>query len=581
MEQKILSFIEKHNLSPFNQNKTQLKQSRSIYKTKDAKSIHTKTLNTINKYFQFKDTQNILHFFSSTNNLEEIKIRQEFFKKIKLETRLKNEFLNQIKKPKKFWKPEYDITAVTEDPETFTKLKELDIPVQLIISEQDLPLLESKDIIQIINCPEYQIALESLPQAIFFKDINQIYLERHLETLSGWTNTINILKQNSPSNQINQIIDFLAPLTKLIEDQNSTIIDPDTIEDKVFYANQKIEEKLKSLTLSGESLMSILSKGILPENIKQLIEATIAELKIPRNILEIQIPLKIDEYELSKLIDEQSKNKFSKSAEKIKEYSDQLKRIPEKLKKLKSLLLLYDFKSGISNFINNQMQFPKISDNLILENAKNLLIENPQPISFNLSKQIKCSILTGANSGGKTTLLEHLIQIISLSQIGLPLYGKITTPLFEEIYYFAKNKGSTQKGAFETLLAQMSKINPGNKTLILADEIESVTEPGAAGIIIAATAKYFINKNCYLVIATHLGHEIKNILPEKSRIDGIEAKGLTEDFKLIIDHNPVIGKLANSTPELIIKKLANTQKKQYFTFLNNFLNSNKDQYNSS
>jgi lysophospholipid acyltransferase (LPLAT)-like uncharacterized protein len=47
--------------------------------------------------------------------------------------------------------------------------------------------------------------------------------------------------------------------------------------------------------------------------------------------------------------------------------------------------------------------------------------------------------------------------------------------LFSEIYYFAKNKGSTNKGAFETLLTQLSKIQPGKQTLILADEIESVT----------------------------------------------------------------------------------------------------------
>ncbi len=106
------------------------------------------------------------------------------------------------------------------------------------------------------------------------------------------------------------------------------------------------------------------------------------------------------------------------------------------------------------------------------------------------------------------------------------------------------------KGAFETLLTQMSEIQPGEKTLILADEIEAVTEPGVAGEIIVSTAEYFIEKNCFLVIATHLGQEVKDLLPDKCRIDGIEARGLTENYELIVDHNPVLGKLANSTPEM-------------------------------
>ncbi|MEI6849923.1 MAG: hypothetical protein WCK29_02710, partial [archaeon] len=183
----------------------------------------------------------------------------------------------------------------------------------------------------------------------------------------------------------------------------------------------------------------------------------------------------------------------------------------------------------------------------------------------------KCSILTGANSGGKTTLIEHIIQIYSLFQLGLPSPGEVKMPIFEEIYYFAKNKGSVSKGAFETLLTQMSKINPGNKTLILADEIESVTEPGVAGAIISASAEFFIGKGCFLVIATHLGKEIQKTLPKGARVDGIEAKGLDENYDLIVDHNPVLGRLANSTPELIIEKMASRYKSDYYNHLFDFV----------
>ena len=92
--------------------------------------------------------------------------------------------------------------------------------------------------------------------------------------------------------------------------------------------------------------------------------------------------------------------------------------------------------------------------------------------------------------------------------------------------------------------------------------------------IIAATAEYFISKNCFLIIATHLGYEIEKVLPSRARIDGIEAKGLSENNELIVDHNPVLGRLANSTPELIVEKMANSGKHDYFLYLNSYLKKN-------
>ena len=210
-----------------------------------------------------------------------------------------------------------------------------------------------------------------------------------------------------------------------------------------------------------------------------------------------------------------------------------------------------------------------------MENSKNVFLSEPQPVSFKLDENNRCSILTGANSGGKTTLLEHILQLISLANMGLPVSGKLKLPLFTEIYYFAKNKGSMSKGAFETLLGQMAEIKTGKQTLILADEMEAVTEPGVAGKIVNATAEFFILKGCFLIIATHLGQEIAKNLPKNARVDGIEAKGLDENFELIIDRNPILGKIASSTPELIVEKLANTKKEEYFAYLHSYLKAKK------
>ena len=288
---------------------------------------------------------------------------------------------------------------------------------------------------------------------------------------------------------------------------------------------------------------------------------------MPSHIFNIAIPVTIDNKELEEQIKRQSTSEFTNLAEIIKSKAFELKKIDEKLKSLSALILIYDFIYGVYKIIPAAAEFPSVSEEMKMQGALNIFLDNAKPISFLLDNTSKCSILTGANSGGKTTLLEHVLQNISLINLGFPINGRVSFPIFEEVYYFAKNKGSMSKGAFETLLTQMSKIRPGNKTLILADEIEAVTEPGVAGKIICATADFFIKKSCFMILATHLGYEIQKNLPHGARIDGIEAKGLDENFNLIVDHNPVLGRLAHSTPELIVERMANSHDEEYFRYL--------------
>lgn len=61
----------------------------------------------------------------------------------------------------------------------------------------------------------------------------------------------------------------------------------------------------------------------------------------------------------------------------------------------------------------------------------------------------------------------------------------------------------------------------------------------------------------YVVIVSHLGgDDLRKELPF-ARVDGIEAKGLDENLNLIVDRQPVFGRLGRSTPpELIVESLA-------------------------
>jgi hypothetical protein len=560
MIKEMILFIRENELSPFNKNKTSVRAGQNIFRTADARAVHNRVLAKIGHNFCFSDTSNLFHFFEFAG-FEEIKKRQDFFRTIE---KTDNNFLSGVKVPRQNWKPKYDVVIATENEDTFLRLREAGCPVQYVTSPEDVVSLQECDIIQVLDCESTTSYLEQLPQTVFLNSEDEVYLERYLEILSGWRDNLNILSENKVNPEINSLVDELKPFLKLIEDQKIQNLSREYVNDTLEQLNEKILSKVKEMTLSGDSLVGILSKSKFPEEISRLIRTEVRLTNLPEEIFNMNLPISVDEPALNKFIKEQSANNFTNTAELIKKQAKELRRIPDKLQELADQLLIFDFLSGVGRFMSGN--FPSAGE-LSIKNSKNIFLDNPQPVSFYLNSEFRCSVLTGANSGGKTTLLEHIIQAVSLFNLGLKIEGDVSLPIFSEVYYFAKNKGSMSKGAFETLLTQMAGIKPGDKTLILADEMEAVTEPSVAGDIVCATAKFFINRGCFMIIATHLGKEIQKNLPFGARVDGIEAKGLDENNELIVDHNPVLGKIANSTPELIVERLAKKLGDEYFKFL--------------
>lgn len=583
---------------PSSSGKSLIKGGDSIYKTRDAKAIHSKVLSKVSAGFVFSESANFWNCFGFSNDASEILRRQEFFKSLSLKS---SNFLKEIGRPRASWKPRYDVVAVTEDEGTFVKLNELGCRVVLITSERDVQELERYDIVQVVDCDDFSLMLERLPQSVFVDSVDDVYLERYLEELSGWRENFVLLRkaQNSLekltgverlpagekltdveklsfaggvaaglSEELVKLLDELEPMFNLLENKEGKIITESEVERILEEINEVVGAKIKEMTISGEAMMKMLSEGKMPAEILEIVRGAIERSGISEHVFNLQIPVTIDYKELESQIKRQSASEFTDLAERVKRAAEELKRVPGILKKLSAMLLVEDFCCGVSQWISSGKSYPTASTNFTFIDAENMFLDGAQPISFQLDRFSRCSILTGANSGGKTTLLEHVLQNISLYNLGLPVVGEVHVPMFSDVYYFAKTKGSASKGAFETLLTQMSKIKPGAQSLILADEIEAVTEPGVAGKIISATADFFIRKNCFMILATHLGAEIAKSLPEGARIDGIEAKGLDENFNLIVDHNPVLGRLAHSTPELIVERMANTYPDEYFKFLN-------------
>ena len=234
-----------------------------------------------------------------------------------------------------------------------------------------------------------------------------------------------------------------------------------------------------------------------------------------------------------------------------------------------------DFFVAMGRFaVEKNLLMPKISENgLSFRNGKNVLIQNPIPISYKIgttndqmSGNENVVILTGANSGGKTTLLKLILNIQILFQMGFLVPAEDSyTSIFDEIGFLSKHRGES-RGAFETSLKRLVPLAiEEKKRLLLVDELEAITEPGSAAKIIGTFLNFLRNSNTLCVIVTHLGEDIissiKSIegkLPEDMRVDGIEAKGLDESLDLIVDRQPVFYKAGKSTPELIVERLSKT-----------------------
>jgi hypothetical protein len=167
----------------------------------------------------------------------------------------------------------------------------------------------------------------------------------------------------------------------------------------------------------------------------------------------------------------------------------------------------------------------------------------------------RVSVLTGANSGGKTTLLETLCQVALLAQMGLPVPAERAEVSISEDIVFHRRHASFNAGVLEsTLRSIVPPLTEGADTLMLVDEFEAITEPGSAADLLHGLVRLTVDRGALGVFVTHLADDLKP-LPEKARKDGIFAEGLDDDLGLEVDYQPRFGTVGKSTPEFIVSRL--------------------------
>jgi dsDNA-specific endonuclease/ATPase MutS2 len=175
------------------------------------------------------------------------------------------------------------------------------------------------------------------------------------------------------------------------------------------------------------------------------------------------------------------------------------------------------------------------------------------------------TLLSGVNSGGKTSTLDLVALVVVLAQMGLPVPAeRVELERFSELHYYAKTQGTLDAGAFETTLRDFRGLADGAANrLVLVDELESITEPGASAKIVAGILEALDDQAATAVFVSHLAREIRSAADFDVAVDGIEALGL-ENGELVVNRSPVKDHLARSTPELIVEKLADGDDSDFY-----------------
>ena len=371
-----------------------------------------------------------------------------------------------------------------------------------------------------------------------------------------------IRNEESVLGEIMPIIDELNIIDKREVDIEKLVI---SLKDDM---DDELEKSIKEVDLEGDEILNLLNNNF-PPKISKIFDEIISKRKeIIRQKTGISFdpflrtyPIQIDDAEIERVTLEQSSKKENDIFDIKRNAAIQLNAIKDKAIKEVEDVIKFDYEFSLGSFAYEyDLCRPEFGDEIKLNGALHLELalkkdkDNIQKVDYQLTKDENIALLTGANSGGKTTLLETLTQISLMAQMGLPVSAdNAEIKIFDEIYHFSK-KRSLDAGAFESFLNVFIPIVTTNsEKLVLLDELEGITELDAAVKIISTFIDMIKESNSYGVIVTHMARELMNYTD--IRVDGIEAKGLDKDYNLIVDRTPKMNFLAKSTPELILKRI--------------------------
>ncbi len=548
----------------------------------EARAVHRAILSEVRRRLSLPGSEAHLERFSLTNDPDEIRRRQEYLREGLSKVRPEMRGLISKVKPIRFQREFLNDRVLLVDE------SEVEEAESLNLCHVTTEVEEAREYSIVLSTLGYGVDVELKPHEIA-PELYILPLWRNRETLEALSKIGELTGEGSVAPRM---LGALREFEEVMERQKVLESLDELIAEKERELNERIGERLEnfSLTLSGKELLSFLAQlregnyeaifrhfSDVEEEILELINEAerdlsdrlgiTVELFSREELYPIRVPAERVE-ELRNLLErELVLERYLRAREildRIRELIPKLKEELERVHELDFLLAVKEFTAGFS--------FPEIwSGGIAFLRGRHLFIENPQPVSYAVGKRPEefnapgaerindedVVILTGANSGGKTSLLELITQVEVLFHMGFPVPAERAwlEPL-DELFFFRRKRSVYGAGAFETALKSFVRALRGKgRKLILIDEFEAITEPGAAVKIIGELLKVARERGFRVVIVSHLGEDLKKELPF-ARVDGIEAKGLDENLNLIVDRQPVFGKLGKSTPELIVERLA-------------------------
>ncbi|PSP56747.1 DNA mismatch repair protein MutS [Halobacteriales archaeon QS_1_67_19] len=341
----------------------------------------------------------------------------------------------------------------------------------------------------------------------------------------------------------------LDRLTRAIDDLDAAVSTAESL------ANDRLREAIeeRDVTIEGSDLLSLVEQGAGVDSLlsRELSDEYAAAIGDARDHLVESLALDPGEAEIAR--------RAFPARRKRELAADLADRRPDAEKLVRTALEL-DVELAIARFADDfDATLPEFGgEGFEIVGGRSPLLDVPfeevEPVDYAVSD---VALLSGVNSGGKTSTLDLVALVAILAHMGLPVPAeKARIERFGELYYHAKTQGTLDAGAFESTLREFAGLTEGGADrLVLVDELESITEPGASAKIIAGILEELRGGDATGVFVSHLAAEIREMADYDVPVDGIEAKGL-EDGELVVNRSPVKNHLARSTPELIVEKLA-------------------------
>src|SRR5579875_3867454 len=351
-----------------------------------------------------------------------------------------------------------------------------------------------------------------------------------------------------------------------------------------------ISEELNNVKTKGGDARSVIEKHI--NRIADSLRLNQKEESVLRNAAfsSVSIPFSFDRIDLKKLVTMVKERLESEKKEKMKMLEQSMAAYVKLVDEMIILLVRLDVSLAIAETSDAlSLRLPQISSKggiaflngmnflLLLDRAKR---SDVVPVSYSVGKTSiavggrasNVVMLTGANSGGKTTLLMTVACIVMLTCLGFPVPAETAevTPL--PLYLF-RRKTTRKIGSLEHAILSLRPVfATRQRKVILMDEFEALTEPGAAGRILASIVNHIAPTSSLLLLVTHLARETLPHIRFRIRVDGIQALGLNEAGELVVERQPKFDQIGSSTPQLVIMKLLKSKRAKEKEFYRSMLN---------